>query len=189
MEAPIFGKGMEHATLVTMDESLFRTAARSRSVTFHELAHHWSGNLVRIATWNDLWLSEGFSDYLTGRYIESHDGPAGGLVQWQEILRQGLLTEHAMRNDALLALRPGDPEADPLRMFTLIVYKHGAFALRMLEAAVGREALTTYQARQGSMTDDGVRIARASKVPRNAACPCGSGKKWKKCCGSVLQPQ
>ena len=54
---------------------------------------------------------------------------------------------------------------------------------------VRREALTTYQARQGSMTDDGVRIARASKVPRNAACPCGSGKKWKKCCGSAVQPQ
>lgn len=32
---------------------------------------------------------------------------------------------------------------------------------------VRREALTTYQARQGSMTDDGVRIARASNVRRH----------------------
>jgi hypothetical protein len=28
--------------------------------------------------------------------------------------------------------------------------------------------------------------ARAVKVGRNAPCPCGSGKKFKKCCGSPL---
>ncbi|MGH2872053.1 MAG: SEC-C metal-binding domain-containing protein [Solirubrobacteraceae bacterium] len=25
---------------------------------------------------------------------------------------------------------------------------------------------------------------RATKVPRNAPCPCGSGRKYKKCCGN-----
>ncbi|MFP4477531.1 MAG: PBPRA1643 family SWIM/SEC-C metal-binding motif protein [Desulfatibacillaceae bacterium] len=28
------------------------------------------------------------------------------------------------------------------------------------------------------------RPARSLKVDRNAACPCGSGKKYKKCCGA-----
>ncbi|MDB4931857.1 MAG: metallopeptidase [Myxococcaceae bacterium] len=144
LQEPAIGGGMEHATVVSMEETMFTRPRVARNVAIHELAHHWSGNLVRIATWNDLWLSEGFSDYLTGRYIESHDGAAGGLAQWQDVLRQGLTTEHAMRDTALLALRPADPEADPLRMFTLIVYKHGAFTLRMLEAVVGREALTTF---------------------------------------------
>jgi preprotein translocase subunit SecA len=27
--------------------------------------------------------------------------------------------------------------------------------------------------------------ARSDKVPRNAPCPCGSGKKYKKCHGAV----
>jgi preprotein translocase subunit SecA len=27
--------------------------------------------------------------------------------------------------------------------------------------------------------------ARSEKVPRNAPCPCGSGKKYKKCHGAV----
>lgn len=144
LQEPAIGGGMEHATVVSMEETMFTRPRVARGVAIHELAHHWAGNLVRGVTWNDLWLSEGFSDYLTGRYIESHDGAAAGIVQWQEVLRQGLTTEHAMRNDALLALRPADPEADPLRMFTLIVYKHGAFALRMLEAVVGREALTSF---------------------------------------------
>ncbi len=143
LQEPAIGGGMEHSTVVSMEESMYSRPRVVRSVAIHELAHHWSGNLVRIATWNDLWLSEGFSDYLTGRYFEAHDGAAGGLAQWQDTLRQGLTTEHAMTSPTL-ALRPADPEADPLQMFTLIVYKHGAFTLRMLEAVVGREALTSF---------------------------------------------
>lgn len=27
-----------------------------------------------------------------------------------------------------------------------------------------------------------------SKTPRNAPCPCGSGAKFKKCCGSLVNP-
>ena len=37
--------------------------------------------------------------------------------------------------------------------------------------------------------DAGARIARPIKVGRNAACPCGSGKKWKKRCGGVSTVQ
>lgn len=54
--------------------------------------------------------------------------------------------------------------------------------------AVRHEALATHAVMQGHMTDDGVQIGRSHKVPRNSLCPCGSGKKWKKCCGSVVQP-
>lgn len=143
LQEPAIGGGMEHATVVSMEESMYSRPRVVRAVAIHELAHHWAGNLVRVATWNDLWLSEGFSDYLTGRYFEAHDGAAGGLAQWQDILRQGLTTEHGM-SSPMLALRPPDPEQDPLRMFTLIVYKHGAFVLRMLEGVVGREALTAF---------------------------------------------
>jgi hypothetical protein len=32
--------------------------------------------------------------------------------------------------------------------------------------------------------DGSRRPARATKVGRNAPCPCGSGRKYKKCCGS-----
>jgi uncharacterized protein YecA (UPF0149 family) len=50
---------------------------------------------------------------------------------------------------------------------------------------VRREAIATSVVMQGSRTDDGVAIARASHVGRHESCPCGSGKKWKRCCGSA----
>jgi hypothetical protein len=51
---------------------------------------------------------------------------------------------------------------------------------------VRREALVTSSVMQGRQTHDGVRIGGgAPRVGRNEPCPCGSGKKWKRCCGSA----
>lgn len=141
LEVPIFGGGMEHATLVSMDETLFRSPTRNRQVSFHELAHHWSGNLVRIATWNDFWMSEGFTDYLTGRFIDAHDGAERGLGNWRTFLNSAMGADRGATDHAL---RPADPEGDVLRIFDAITYKKGAFVLRMLERRLGTEMFTTF---------------------------------------------
>lgn len=36
----------------------------------HEMSHSWSGDLATLATWNDVWLNEGITSYLTLRIIE-----------------------------------------------------------------------------------------------------------------------
>ena len=55
--------------------------------------------------------------------------------------------------------------------------------LMAMSDAVRREAIDTFTANAGRPTDDGARIAGQVKIGRNTACPCGSGKKYKKCCG------
>ncbi|MBX3313954.1 MAG: M1 family metallopeptidase [Actinobacteria bacterium] len=47
-----------------------------RQVLAHELAHLWWGDAVTPATWEDLWLSEGFATYSQWLDDEQHGGPS-----------------------------------------------------------------------------------------------------------------
>jgi aminopeptidase N len=140
LEEPIFGGGMEHAGVVSMDETLFRSVPEAREVAFHELAHHWSGNLARIRTWNDFWLSEGFTEYLKARFMAAHDGPAAKKEVLRGYLRDALDADRSSPH----ALRPADPEVNVLEIFDAISYQKGALVLRQLERVVGEEKMATF---------------------------------------------
>lgn len=62
--------GMEHQGFSGMASA----SMSSVSVLSHELAHQWFGDNVTFATWNDLWLAEGFARYgesLAGELVPS----------------------------------------------------------------------------------------------------------------------
>lgn len=140
LEEPIFGGGMEHASVVSMDETLFRTPTEARRTAFHELGHHWSGNLVRIRTWNDFWLSEGVTDYLTAKAYGKLEGPS----REKEVFRGYLATALATDARSPHALRPADPEVNVLSIFDGISYQKGACVMRLLEHVVGEADFTPF---------------------------------------------
>ena len=67
--------GMEHAgaTFLREESMLFRSAPTdtdrfNRSITLvHELTHQWFGDLVTMRWFDDLWLKEGFAQYMAYR--------------------------------------------------------------------------------------------------------------------------
>lgn len=140
IEEPIFGGGMEHASVVSMDETLFSNPTQARSTAFHELAHHWSGNLVHFRTWNDFWLSEGFTEYLTARAIGHVDGPAAERRVYREYLAKTLAADTYNPHP----LAPAGDEIDVLSIFDSIPYQKGALTVRMLEHIVGEPAMTAF---------------------------------------------
>ncbi|CAF4129818.1 unnamed protein product, partial [Rotaria sordida] len=69
------GGGMENYAGLLFDENKGSTSQQRRVTVLvtHEIAQQWFGNLVSPAWWSELWLKEGFANYmetLTADFIE-----------------------------------------------------------------------------------------------------------------------
>jgi len=73
--------GMEHAGATFLNETgvLFRSAPTAAdrftrdTLTLHELTHQWFGDLVTMRWFNDLWLKEGFAQFMSYRALQELD--------------------------------------------------------------------------------------------------------------------
>uniref|UniRef100_A0A7E4W487 Peptidase_M1 domain-containing protein n=1 Tax=Panagrellus redivivus TaxID=6233 RepID=A0A7E4W487_PANRE len=68
---PMKLNGMENFGLLNIRESLWPqendtiSFNKFRKTLFHEMAHQWFGNLVTMHWWNDIWLSESITSFLS----------------------------------------------------------------------------------------------------------------------------
>ncbi len=131
---PLYTGAMEHTTATTMADSYVNGDKEGEDTVAHELAHQWWGDLVSPATWDDLWLNEGFATYAEILFNHQFHGADAGL--------ENLLFQRAgyFQFDTEGTAAAVDPKVPADDKFTPAVYEKGAWILHMLRQQLGDTA-------------------------------------------------
>ncbi|MGH9884223.1 MAG: M1 family metallopeptidase [bacterium] len=177
------GGAMENVGLITYGKTVMlhdpATIAHGDRVLWvgvaaHEIAHQWFGDLVTTAWWDDIWLNEGFANWL-GAKIVSEFEPA-----WHGDLMQGAERNAALAADSQASARrvrqPIAQVGDIFQAFDTITYEKGESVLAMFEHRIGperfREGVRNYVTRHqfGSATSTDF-LAAISEVAGHDVAP------------------
>ncbi len=137
--------GMENPRLTFATPTIIAGDRSLTSLVAHELAHSWSGNYVTNATWDDIWMNEGFTVYFERRIVEAIYGKEYVEMQWQLGLQDLEATieefkESGEESSLKLHLQGKNPD-DGL---SDIPYEKGAHFILLLEQKAGREKLDKF---------------------------------------------
>src|SRR5437660_1073226 len=144
---PDFSAGaMENAGCITFREVILLIDEKQgsvdlkktiASVTSHEIAHMWFGDLVTMKWWDDIWLNEGFATWMSSKPIQKWK------PEWNFNLDDVSGTGGTLNVDSLANTRPihqaAETPAQIQELFDGIAYGKAASVLRMLEAYLGEE--------------------------------------------------
>ena len=121
------GGGMEHQTMTTISDFNFLLVA-------HELAHMWFGNMVTCATFQDIWINEGFSTYAEYLALERMASPEAAL-SW---LRSAHSAAAWSATGSVFV--PAESADDEWRIFNMsLSYKKGALLVHHLRRIINND--------------------------------------------------
>jgi len=133
---------MEHQTMSTIGYQSLDTTAALLFVYYyiwysaHELGHSWFGDNVTCATWQDIWINEGFanySEYLASQNLESQNRAN----YWMNDAHTKILSEPGGS-----VYIPDELIYDEERIFDYrLTYKKGAAIIHMIRFEVGNDSL------------------------------------------------
>ncbi len=139
--------GMENWGLITFREDLLlfneevSTLADKQAIALvvaHEIAHQWFGNLVTMKWWDELWLNEGFANFMEFMIVD-HFFP-----EWN-IFEEYLVSEKsaAMRLDSLPSskaiVKKVTTSSQTTQAFDEIAYEKSGSLIRMLYKLIGSQ--------------------------------------------------
>ena len=137
---------MENSGLVTFAEGVMLFDQKHPSlgrqhtwivVAAHELAHQWFGDYVTTAWWDDIWLNEGFANWMELK------ASAKLVPAWHDELSELDTRDGALNDDGLTSARkirqPIEVVDDIETAFDGITYDKGASVLNMFESYLGHD--------------------------------------------------
>jgi aminopeptidase N len=154
-DLPEFRFALETQTRPVYASAFFTDSINGDRVVVHELAHQWTGDLLRLHAWQHIWLNEGFATYTEWLWLE-HEGLSTPQEQFQNV------AENAPPEFWQTTI--GAPAGDQL--FGIAVYYRGAMTLQALRQTVGDEVFfqiveewVSSQAGGTVTTDEFIRLA------------------------------
>jgi aminopeptidase N len=108
----------------------------------HELAHAWAGDATTLATWNDVWLNEGITSYLTLRIIEEMSGVQRAELAWFNDRRTYASYANNVQDPTVTRLHRDVPF--PFAGFSFTGYTKGELFMKTLEDTIGRPAFDAF---------------------------------------------
>lgn len=146
--------GMEHAgaTFLREDAILFPSPPtdndrlRRALLIFHETAHQWFGDLVTMRWFDDLWLKEGFANYMAAKAAEAIIPETAPWVQFHSRKTEAYRTDATQGTIAIH--QPMDNLSSAKSAYGNIVYNKAPAVLRVAEKYLGEgvfiEAVRTF---------------------------------------------
>jgi putative cell wall-binding protein len=108
----------------------FFSGIKEKSTFIHEFLHQWFGDSLTIASWEDLWLAEGFASYFSNVYYDGNKKLPGRSV------KQAYAEWFSEVGSDFWELAPAKPRNEN-NLFGDVSYGRGAFALAALRVLLG----------------------------------------------------
>jgi aminopeptidase N len=157
--------GMENTSCTTLTEQAPITARAAldtdaESLTAHELAHQWFGDLVTCKSWEHIWLNEGFAVFMDNIWQEHEHGEEAYAHEIWSLMRGVSQSDDPTAHGGVVWPYYEDPD-DTFSRGISNPYSKGACVLHMLRRSLGDDlfwkCLGTYLKRyefQSVETDD-----------------------------------